>query len=305
MNDKGEMNTVYLSKLWGAQKDQFVKFKKDGGVRGLATDTKLTTVDNKYIKQLRAIDMYYPLSDLTEAVKSGNRNVILPVNFPSTNKTYYQLASWDGARLSGWIEIAAKMPAMFQALYENAFNIKYHIEMPEEYFAKKFGEERWESMSNDERRAARGEVLLDMNKFLSGTDNVGKSLVTYFDVDKHTKQELGHVKISAIDNKSTVDKDLMTSNAADRQIIMSIGVDPALFGAGMIGGPAGSAGSGSDKREAWLIYTATLHQERQLILEPLNLTRDYNQWDPELEFRFRDTILTTLDKGKGTEKKLS
>ncbi len=40
--------------------------------------------------------------------------------------------------------------------------------------------------------------------------------------------------------------------------------------------------------------------------------RDFNrevggmdEWADDITFRFRDTVLTTLDQGKGTEKKLS
>lgn len=305
MDAEGRLQSVYLSKLWGAQKDQFVKYKKEAAISGsTGGDATPRLVDGKYIKQLRALDMYNALEDL-QSLNGKVKNVILPVNFPSTNKTYYQLASWDGARLSGWLEIASKIPAMFQALYENAFNIKYHIEFPETYFSKKHGDEVWEKMTLEERKQARLEVLTSMNNFLKGAENQHKAFISYFDMDRQTKQELGHVKITAIDNKSIIDKDLMTSNAADRQIITAIGVDPAIFGAGMIGGPSGSAGSGSDKREAWLIYLASLYQERQLTLEPLRLTRDYNGWDGDLEFRFRDTILTTLNTGAGTDKKLS
>ena len=35
------------------------------------------------------------------------------------------------------------------------------------------------------------------------------------------------------------------------------------------------------------------------------LVRDYNEWGDDIQFRHRDTVLTTLDKGKGTEKVVS
>jgi len=53
---------------------------------------------------------------------SDFKSAILPVNFPSVNKTYYQIPSWDGARLGGWVEIACKVPSLIKTLYNKAFS---------------------------------------------------------------------------------------------------------------------------------------------------------------------------------------
>ena len=83
-------------------------------------------------------------------------------------------------------------------------------------------------------------------------------------------------------------------------------VMPDLIGAGTPGARAtNSAGSGSNLREGKLIYDAQLYVEREMILEPLLLTQKFNQWPEEVVFRFRDVVLTTTDKGKGTEKTVS
>jgi len=302
MDDKGKINTVYLSKMWSPTKDQYVKYKKQIST----SETSNNFLDNKYMKSLPAIDMYNPVESLTDLASSKKRNFILPVNFPSANKTYYQLAEWDGARLSGWLQIASKVPSMFMALYENAFNLLWHIEIPETYFMKKYGEEKWSAMAADERKKSRNELLNSMNKFLAGTDNAYKAMVTYFDVDKQTKQELGHVKITPLERKVNVEKDLMTSAAANSEILFAFGVDPTLIGAGMPGGAySGSSGSGSDKREAWLIFDNLLYSERSLALEPLKLMQRFNKWDKSLRFFFSSIVLNTLDKGTGTTKTLS
>ena len=306
MNEKGVIDTVYLSKLWSATSDQFVKYKKS-----LTTSTSgkhnLNHIDGVYLKQLPALDMYDPVQSLRGLAGSKKRNFILPVNMPSFNKTYYQLAEWDGARYSGWLQIASKIPSMLMALYENAFNLLWHIEIPETYFAKKFGDEVWEGMDKEKRDAARMEVLQNMSKYLAGEDNTGKALITYFDIDRQTKQELGHVKITPLEKKVNVEKELMTSAVANSETLFAFGVDPTLMGASMPGGGlySGGSGSGSDKREAWLIFDNLLYPERQIALEPLKLTQRYNGWDKKLRFYFASIVLTTLDKNTGTEKKLS
>jgi len=55
------------------------------------------------------------------------------------------------------------------------------------------------------------------------------------------------------------------------------------------------AGSGSDKRVAFNIFVATHKFLQHLLLEVLNLVRDYNGWDPDLEFRFLTPQINTLD----------
>lgn len=308
METDGKLKYVYLSKLWGDAQDQYVKFNKDAALKASIKSQKLPEmVDNEWVKQLRAIDIYNPFEDLKEAVeREKHRNVILPVNYPSVNKTYYQKAFWDGARIAGWWEIAAKIPAMLKALYAKAFNIKYHIEIPEKYWEKRFGIEKWIEFTPAEKEEHRRNLLGQMNTFLAGSDNAFKTFVSYFDIDQFKGEEVGRIKITVIENKSTLDKDLLASSAANSEILFSMQINPDLIGAGAPGGPySGSAGSGSNIREAYLVYCAQLHLERQIILEPLRLIQQYNGWDENLQFRFKDVVLTTLDKGKGTEKKVS
>jgi len=86
-----------------------------------------------------------------------------------------------------------------------------------------------------------------------------------------------------------------------------------LFSAGMTGSMLRSGGgSGSDIREAFLVYNALLNLERNVLMEPLYLVRDFNrvvggmkEWEEDIVFRVRDTVLTTLDQGKGTAKVVS
>jgi hypothetical protein len=306
-NDRGEIDTVYISKLWGATKDQFVKYKKDRGMAGLPADQKPKAVDGKYVIERKAIDPYFPLESL-QALREKNQNettFILPVNFPSPNKTYYQLPSWDGARVGGWIEIASRVPTVVKALYEKAFSIKYHIEIPEQYFVRRYGATQWDKMSTEERAKARSEILEAMDKYLAGDENAHKTFVSYFDYDNINKAEYGRIKINVIDNKLTTDKDLLTAGTANSEIMIAMGVNPNTLGAGKPGGVYASNQGGSNIREGKLEHDSSLTLERQLALEPFLLIKAFNKWPEDLQFRFRDNVLLTLDKGKQTETKIA
>ncbi len=310
MNDAGAIDTVFLSKLWGLSSDQFVKFDPGKSLRGFSTNYQLLEEDNKFIKKLDCIDMYDAVGSLkTIAGKlegtPGLKSAILPVNYPSHNKTYYQLADWDGARLSGWIEIASKIPAMLKAIYNKAYNIKYHIKIPWRYFEKKYGE-KWSAADAEGKKAMIKKELEVMDTFLSGSDKGHQTFVSMFEVDQVSKDGWGKIEIEPVKTDVTFEKDLVTSQAANSEIMFAMGLNPDSLGVGAPGGPySGSAGSGSNLREAKLVYDSGLHLERQVTLEPLYLVRDYNGWDDDIQFRHRDTVLTTLDTGKGTEKVVS
>ena len=61
------------------------------------------------------------------------------------------------------------------------------------------------------------------------------------------------------------------------------------------GGKLG-AGSGSDKRESFLILSALTKSNRETTLEVFDFIKEYNKWDDNLIGGFEDTVLTTLDK---------
>jgi len=319
MDDKGDISSVFLTKMWGMSGDQFSKFDPKRVMRGLIQNPvnleNVLPVDGNLLKQLDCADMYNPVESLkaiaerqlSERGLGGFKSAIVPNNYPSPNKTYYQLPAWDGARLSGWVEIACKIPNLIKTMYEKAFNIKYHIQIPEKYFEKKYGIEKWEAMAADGTQAkAKKNLLQEMNDFLSGSENAFKTFISFFDVDPQTQKEYGLIKIEAIEDKTNLDKELMTTTAANVEILMAMDVHPSEMSAGS---PSSShqsgGGSGSDIREAGLNNTSLLHLERQLALSPLYITRDFNEWDNDLVFRFRDVVLTTLDKGTGTQKKVS
>ena len=81
-------------------------------------------------------------------------------------------------------------------------------------------------------------------------------------------------------------------------------VNPNVFGAGMPGGSYAGNQGGSNIREAFLVNIANAWIDRQNLLDPILLMLRSNGVK-DIELRFRNTILTTLDTGAGTQKTLS
>lgn len=313
MSDNGTFDTVYLSKLWGANKDQYAQFDPKKSVWGLTENpTSVDLLDKTGIKTLSAIDMYNAL-DSARAIadkfkntkkKDELKSAILPVNYPSVNKTYYQVPAWDGARLAGWVEIASKIPSLLKTLYAKAFRIRYHVRVPEQWFEKRYGTETWDGMTEEVQKEKRKDLLKEMDTFLSGDENAFKSFVSFFEYDRIGKTEYGKIEINEVADTTKLDKEMISQSAADLQILIAMGIPPNIFGAGTIGTGQQRSG-GSDLREAWLIYTNSLNLERSVAMEPMNLARDFNGWDSDIVWRFNNIILTTLDTGAGTKKVVS
>lgn len=310
MDDKGNINIVYLSKMWGVSEDQIAKFGKAKDLKGrlesYSSEASPEKVDDKFVKQRYALDPYFPMEGLATYAEKKQTSVILPVNYPSPNKTYYQLAHWDAVRRSGWIEIATQIPNMLKTMYQNAFNIKYHIEIPENYLQKKLSSsgKKWSDMTPQEKLKEKELLLESMDKFLSGTDNAHKSLITYFSTDVEGK-EFERIKITPIEHKSNIDKDLLASGTANSELLFALEMNPNMIGAGKPGGVYSSNQGGSNIREAKTAHDMLLNLDRHMTLAPLRVIARYNGWPKELIFRHEDIEMTTLDKGKETVAKTS
>ena len=75
---------------------------------------------------------------------------------------------------------------------------------------------------------------------------------------------------------------------------------PALSG---ITPNSGMGGAGSNIREAYNLHIIMNQFNQDLILEPLYVVRDYNGWGDDIEFKFKNSLMTTLDAGKETKPK--
>jgi hypothetical protein len=73
----------------------------------------------------------------------------------------------------------------------------------------------------------------------------------------------------------------------------------------MPGGSYSANQGGSNIREAFLVNIANAWLDRQNLLDPLETFVRFNGAQENMEWRFRNTILTTLDTGAGTKKTLS
>jgi hypothetical protein len=258
-------------------------------------------VNSKYVATIPLIDSYWSAEEVKEYCKLNKiRNFVRPLFYPLVDETYYPRTDWHAVNDNGWFEIANSIPQFKKAIFQNQINIKYHIEVSEEYFSRKYGED-WDTFKPEKRISIREKFVDEVDAALRDPVNAGGSIMSTMYKDDTGAIQAG-LKITAVDDKYKEGSYLPEASAANSEILFALGVDPSLIGAGIPGGKLG-AGSGSDKRESFLILSALCKTNRETTLEPFEFIQEYNGWDDSLIGGFEDTVLTTLDANPtGTEK---
>jgi len=246
----------------------------------------------------KVVDPYnWAAVDALKADTATNR-VVYPISYPSPGKTYYQLATWDGFRTSGWMAIAAKIPQFKEALMKNQMHIKYLIQIPTNYWASVY--EGWEDKSEEEKNACKLVTLNQINDKLTNVENAGKSILNEVGYDAEGNQLPGW-KIEVVDDKMKEGAYLEDAQEASDHLMRALGLDPTLVGQSP--GKSMGGGSGSDKRIAFNLYCALQKPYRDVVLEPLQFIAQYNGWKdkyPTLTFKTVEVELETLDKSHQT-----
>jgi len=268
-DDKGKVNNLYVNANWQTT----------------------GTIDNS--KKVPVLDPFWDPAE-TLRKRRDSYNYIYPLSYPTQGKVYYQLAHWNTIRTSGilsWLNSVIKYKVKLMA---NQITVKYLIETIEEYWIFKYP--NWESMTAQERQAKIIAERTAFDTYLMGEENAGKSILTRSLVDPITKQQIPGIKITALQDNFKDGQYIEDSQEASSHLLYALGVDGTLIGNSP--GKGMGAGSGSDKRVSFNTYISLCDIHRDLILEPLYMVKEFNKWDPDLDFRFKYPFVMTLDSGK-------
>jgi len=252
------------------------------------------------------LDEYDPFADLQRrrwANQTKGRSFIFTIRDSWGNGEYYSSPIWWASYLAGWVDIAKFVPAFLKKAYANQITWKWHIQIPYAFWDRMFPKTDYASL--EQRKQAIDSYMDGIEANLCGTDNADKPIFTGFEVNPQNGRVEEQWIITPLANKLSNDQNLVTSAAANSEIMFSIMVNPNVLGAGMPGGTYAGNQGGSNIREAYLVNIANCWLDRQDLMDPLELMTRYNGADEDLEWRFRNTVLTTLDTGAGTTKTLS
>lgn len=260
------------------------------------------TSDYNRFRILSDYDPEWDLSLLSSEGKIKGQSFVYSVRDSWSNNDHYSCPVWWSAQMAGWIDIAHAVPRFLLKAYENQVTLKWHIQIPYSFWERKFTYADYPEGS-EERKTAITKYMQSVEQNLCGKENAEKPLITMYGVNESGRID-EEWKVTPLDMKSKDAEKLVTSAAANSEILFALMINPNVMGAGMPGGAYAGNQGGSNIREAFLVNIANAWIDRQNILDPLECYLAFNGVK-NVELRFRNTILTTLDSGAGTQKVLS
>lgn len=232
--------------------------------------------------------------DIYTGEKAKQGRFILPVGDYLFNDGYYPIPTWRGSK--DWIEMANFIAPFHKANLQNGYNIRWHCEIASDYF---FDYEAYNLCATDEEKAAvlktaaekEQAFMDDVNKFLAGIANAGRTVWTKFEFDKALGKEYPGVKIKALEYDMKDESLLKLFERSNTANISSQGIHPTLANIET----AGKLSSGTEIRNAflmWLIINTST--PRKMMLKPLELVKKVNGWPADIHYAIRDYELTAL-----------
>ncbi len=260
----------------------------------------------------KLLDRASPLYDLkikTGSVinpKSGKKvcddesGYCLSLNMPVPGRFYYNRPYWWSIFLD-WYEFSCAIPKFKKALLKNQMVLKYHVMINEKFWPKLYKREGIDKSDLTKQAECRSLFLSRLDDFLSTEENAGKSFVSHFQYDQVNKYEENDIVIKPIESFIKGGEYIEDSEEATNVICNTMGVHPSLKGAS----PGKSKNiNGTEARELFIIAQVLFKPLRDMMVLPLYLAKSINGWDPDLEFLIPNIMLTTLDKGTGSEKSI-
>lgn len=223
-------------------------------------------------------------------------NGIFKHELTSIDRDYYPTPYWQSNLR--WLEVAMKIPRWINANIDNSINIKYHVEIPEQYFIDLYPEKNYESkaLCLAARKSAETTLKEEIDKCLAGSDNAQKIFYTKFAVDQMGTVRPGW-KINELKNDIKDSAWLNADATAAARISSAHGVNPSLTA--LVTGSNLNVGSGSDTREKFNVHMQ-LHTvlPRQKTLEWYDIVQRANKWPLDIKLGYRDLTLETLAVAK-------
>lgn len=289
---------IYTINCLPAKNVRAVVGKKNGAIQKFAIKdnwdldqrTEIKDVDEK-ITVLPAFDEDSFMKKAYKAIFHGGERLLRPDG-------YYFAPSWWAGKT--WIELANAIPDFHKANLLNSYSIKYHIEIPNDYFDNTPGaligfNTTEQDMTDDEKKlAAFDNLIQQINDFLQGYHNAGKAFFSGYDIDVATGKKFPGIVITPLKAELQDEALLKLFEKSNEANISAQAIHPTLAAINT----QGKLSSGSEIRNAFLMYVAIkAPTPRKAILRPLEIAAKINGWDG-IKFGIRDMELHKLSDEK-------
>lgn len=232
--------------------------------------------------------------------KIGKERVFVHnLRISSPGRFYYSKPYWWSIFTSGWFDFASAIPVYKKSLIKNQMAIKYIVYIKDTFWDCLYREKKIDESDSKKRAAVREEFLKNLEEYLTGQENAGKSFVSHFRYDKIKGFEDKDVVISPLANEQVGGEYIEDSEEVSNTICYAMEVHPSIIGAS----PGKSKSiNGTEARELFIIEQAMMKRYQELTLKPLYVAKALNGWPEDIFFSVTNVQLTTLDKGTGAVK---
>lgn len=214
------------------------------------------------------LDPYRPLADQF-AERPTNIEFIFPIRGQNSGRELYLVPDWYAAVEAKWLTISGLIANYKEAFLKNATSVKTLIEIHREYWKTVIP--NWHDLEPAKQEEEVKKLLDEIEDYLSGTENAGKTLVTTSGI--LDGEEVG-VKIKQLEHKLLDGQFIEDSAETNAHILFSLGVDGTLIGS--TPGKNMGAGSGSDKREAYNILVTNLQGDQDNLVKIIQKAARFN-----------------------------
>ena len=202
---------------------------------------------------------------------------------------YYFGPAWWGSR--HWISIANCIPLFHQANLDQGYNIRYHIEVPFDYFTDysiKATTEEEIAGQLQKAEAARKEFVNKINGFLSGIENSGKAVFTFYEINKALGKAFPGVKITPLNVDLKDEALLKLYDKSNSAVLSAMGTPPTIAAIET----AGKLSAGSEMRNAF----------HDLHCHPFPLAPEGSSWTWPISQKRKTTGILTFSSPSETSK---
>lgn len=307
MDKENVIKNVYLSNRWYDQLH-------------VTTDA----IDETSISALPLLSMQSPTTDLERRVREAKQKRVsvgdrptrfmMHIKYPSPGNPYYAIAPWHSIFGGDIYEYAVTMISDRLTRKKNSNVIGRIIYVHNEYLQQIANQRTEEELRKQRQRKNGGvvdrtsifdtkikmvqsELFSEINTWMSNRNNGGQSLLAYLFRDNNGNM-VESFKVVEIESasKKTAEANQKELSEISSIIFFAMGLDSRLIG----NTPGSDTGtSGTDMRERYMLKQLQKAPIQQLLLKPLEVVAQFNNWDTEhLVFRIKREVLTTLDNSK-------
>lgn len=226
---------------------------------------------------------------------TSERKFAILTRFPTPGFQYYPVPFYSSIFRDAWYDIYELIGKGKRAKIRNSAPPRFQVEVHKDYWDNLCDQEGITDPVKRKERIKR--ELKNIEEFISGNENIGKTWVTGYYVDPASGKEVRMVRVFDVEAGKKEGGDWSDDvQEAANSICYGDNVHPNLVGA--TPGKSAMNNSGSDKRELFLLKQACETAFHDILLLPFRVLLHYNGWADRIDVDVPMIILTTLDENK-------